>query len=130
MAHYSITRPVARKPHGCGSCGRTIQPGERYKRGAGMDGTAWTWKECGHCDVLLEFVLHVWWDDEEYPPDVIVEWDPDGLAELRLKVLFRKQWRRADGTLYPLPVIEYRRQYYTKERDMWADRPARIKAGE
>lgn len=102
MTHYDRKNPTARKPHNCGSCGRTIQPGEKYLRGVGLDGTAWTWKECGHCERLAEYVVALY-DLDEYGGDDLHEWDPDGLAELRVKVQFRKRWTRQDGTLYPLP---------------------------
>jgi len=103
MTHYERTNPKARKPHRCGSCLRTIQPGETYLRGVGMEGgSAWTWKECGHCERLSEFVVRLHGLDE-YGGEDLHDWDPDGLAELRVKVHFRKRWTRQDGTLFPLP---------------------------
>lgn len=102
MTHWTRTHPRAKKPHNCDSCWRTIRPGERYLRGVGLDGTAWTWKECGHCELLSEFVVSAY-GLEEYGGDDLHEWEPANVSELRVKVQFKKRWARTDGTLYPLP---------------------------
>lgn len=52
MTFYTDTHPRARTEHQCDDCHRTIRPGETYRRGVGMDGTAaWTWKECAQCEL-------------------------------------------------------------------------------
>lgn len=102
MTFYSDSWPTARKEHRCSDCRRTIHPGEKYRRGAGMDGEqAWTWKDCEHCYWLLQIIP---WDDE-YHPETFDEWEPDSVSELRLKALWLKKWTRADGSLYPVPTI-------------------------
>lgn len=99
--------PVARKTHTCDMCSRTIEPGETYRRARSVgDDGPYTFKECGHCRLLLslygdEFVWD-WW--EGYSPEDVIEWEPQTVATLRLKVQFRRRWRRRDGGLYPLPI--------------------------
>lgn len=103
----SRSQPVARKPHGCGWCGRTIQPGEKYDRASYIweDGQLYTWAGCLHC---LEFIRIIGWhvldpDAEGVSEDDLNEWEPASLFELRLKALWRKNWARRDGTLYAIP---------------------------
>lgn len=106
MTHWTHETRTARKKHRCEMCLRVIDPGELYRRSAGMDGsTAWTWKECLHCAQLIRYV--VWLEsEEEYGPDLFAEWEPETIEHLRLKVLAtRLRWRRTDGTLYPTPVV-------------------------
>jgi hypothetical protein len=108
--HFTDTHPRARKPHRCSLCWRWIRAGETYRRGAGMDGsTAWTWKECAHCEALIPLVtaeVNPW--GEEYDASVVSDWDPATVAHLRLKVLFLRQWTDRDGHLYPIPEHVYR----------------------
>ena len=69
MDHYTDSHPRARKLHICDTCGRTIQAREIYRRGAGMDGaTAWTWKECAHCELLIAWLGRINYLEEEYCP--------------------------------------------------------------
>ena len=111
MTHFSDSHPRARKPHRCTLCGRLIRPGETYRRGAGMDGsTAWTWKECAHCEAILPLIDTVWEcdEDEGYGRSNIEDWDPTTVPHLRLKVLYLRQWTDRDGALYPIPEQVYR----------------------
>ena len=102
MTHYAVTNPKARAPHRCDLCNRTIRPGETYLRGAGLDGScAWTWRECAHCDAIRDVTRVT--SDDEYDYNTIAEWEPRSLGQCRLKVLWRRQWQRADGSLYPVP---------------------------
>ena len=100
---FVITHRKARIEHRCSDCGRIIRPGETYRRGVGFDGTAWTWKDCQHCDfVLHEFDIS---DGGEYNADFFYEWahDPSGdIAEMRLQAGYRKKWKTAQGNLWPL----------------------------
>lgn len=98
---------LATTQHRCQLCGRTIGPGERYfvQTNKGDDGV-YAWKECEHCLSLLRETTALCDCDlygEGYGPDTVVDWEPVDLRELRLKALWRKQWRRKDGTLYPVP---------------------------
>jgi hypothetical protein len=43
------------------------------------------------------------WGDGGVSDEDILEWEPRDVEALRWKVLWRKKWRRADGTLYPVP---------------------------
>lgn len=105
MTHWISETRRARKPHRCHTCNRRIAPGEHYRHGAGMDGaTAWSWAECSHCRVLARFVVDLY-DLDEYDWTSIADWDPADLAELRVKAQWRRQWRRMDGDLYPVPVV-------------------------
>lgn len=105
MTHWISETRRARKAHRCDTCGRQITPGEHYRHGAGMDGsTAWSWAECAHCRVLAAFVMDLY-DLDEYDWTSVAEWDPADLGEFRVKAQWRRQWRRVDGGLYPVPVV-------------------------
>lgn len=105
MTFYSHAYPKANKEHRCADCGRTIRKGEIYRRGSGMDGTAWTWRECEHCTILATYLGYLY-DLEEYGAEDFFEWDPESVEQWRIKVQFRKKWTKTDGTLYPAPYIE------------------------
>lgn len=103
MTFFSHSWPTARKENRCDDCGRTIRPGEVYRRGFGADGIVWTWKECAHCSTLVHLIE---WDGSDgYGLDDFVEWEPGHVSHLRLKALWRKKWERRDGTLYPIPTL-------------------------
>ena len=105
----AVTR-TARKPHRCDECGRTIEPGEQYKIGAGIyDRSAWHAKQCRHCVAATTWLqaecggfLHnaVREDLEEHWSEVL----PRSLWLGRAIVGMRRRWRRRDGTL--LAVLE------------------------
>lgn len=103
----------ARKSHTCLLCGRTIGPGEIYRHQRNVDcGDIWTWRNCAHCDVLLDWLytttrLYDW--DEGATPDSIGEWEPETIAEARLKIYWRHQWRTRSGELRPVPVLSLAR---------------------
>jgi len=104
MTRFIVDVRVARKEHRCSDCGRTIRPGEQYRRGVGFDGTAWTWKDCRHCHAVLNEYDLPW--DGEYNADTFHEWAHDGardLREARAQAGYRNQWRTAQGNLWPLP---------------------------
>ena len=107
MTHWDVRHPKARKTHRCQMCHRQIKSGEVYKRGAGMGGgTAWTWRECAHCEALVRVAFRRWFDDE-YDAGMLDEFEPNDIAEARVRAQYRRSWRRLDGTLYPIPhVIE------------------------
>lgn len=97
--HFVHEWVTARKPHVCQLCRRAIRAGERYQRCAGMDGaTAWTWRECAHCDSIRNLAV-----DGDYDMDSVAEWQPSTVAQTRALVLWRRQWTRKDGSLYPVP---------------------------
>ncbi len=112
MTFYQHTNPRARKQHRCEMCGRTIQPGEVYRRGFGADGNAWTWKECAHCEQLVRVAFPRSWNDESYGDDLFNDFEPQSIAEARVRAQHRRRWQRLDGTLYPIPnVIESEDRY-------------------
>lgn len=98
-------RPIARKQHRCEMCSRTIEPGERYRRQRNTDcGDIWTWKNCAHCDVLLDILCHIGYDhDYGVTYEDVGEWEPETIAEARLKVYWLHRWRRRDGSLREIP---------------------------
>lgn len=102
---------TARKEHWCELCRRTIRPGEQYERQTNIyDGRLYDFKTCAHCRELIAHAPaslqeDIDWADEGYSQDTILEWEPRSVAELRLKVGWKRQWRHADGSLYALPVV-------------------------
>lgn len=106
VAEFVTSWPRARKEHKCSDCGRTIRPGETYRRGVGFDGTAWSWKECQHCEYALNRYDLAW--DGEYNADDFAEWASDGdcrdVQEARDMAGYRKRWTTAGGNLWPLPA--------------------------
>lgn len=103
----AVSHPKARKPHRCDVCFRTIGPGEKYDRRAGCwDGTFGVWKECPHCVALIQVYDIEGWDDYAPGNDDVSQWEPETIPGLRAMVHWRKRWRRADGTLYPIPAKE------------------------
>ena len=102
MTFWTHTRPTARVRHICEMCRRVIEPGEAYLRGVGLDGTAWTWKECAHCDALRD-VARAQTGDDEYDWQTIADWEPTSWQQMRVKVQWLRGWTRRDGRLYPVP---------------------------
>ena len=109
------SEPRARKTHLCESCGRTIRVGEHYSRVAGLDGTAWTYKECLHCKPLTEYVARSY-DLETYTGEDVANWEPESLEQLRIKAQWRRRWTRLDGTLFPRPSLVW---IYRHDDDPW-----------
>lgn len=99
----------ARKPHKCSLCLRTIDPGETYEYQRNIyDGHIYTWKECAHCDGMRR-IIHFdvdYWDPDGagVGPDDVGEYWPKSIAEARLIVGWRTEWRRKDGTLREVPT--------------------------
>jgi hypothetical protein len=97
--------PTARKPHRCGWCYGTIQPGEKYRRSTNIyDDHVYDWVSCAACDALCN-VVWLWCGrpDEGMDEDLFQEWaqdhrdDPEhGLAALAY--LMRR------GLLVPSPI--------------------------
>lgn len=117
---------VARKAHECGECHRQIERGERYRYWKLKDG--WSGKltderMCPHCWATIELGSAItgcpkffYWglvhdriaDDGGFVGDIIINHDlsvADRVRMLRRVVQFRRQWRRPNGELYPLPAI-------------------------
>ena len=105
MTTFVTTRPRARTDHVCSDCGRTISPGETYRRSVGFnDGTAWTWKDCAHCEAILSLYDLSW--DGEYNADHYHEWATDGhndWSEVRHAAGYLMCWRTRSGALLPIP---------------------------
>jgi len=106
MPSWMISHPVARKEHKCADCGRTIRPGETYRRGVGFEARELysQWKDCRHCEYVLDNYDVAW--DGEYNADTFYEWSGDGfqdLTEARLQAGYRHKWTTAQGNLWPLP---------------------------
>ena len=57
---WSEIRPVARKAHRCGCCGRTIHKGERYLRAGALHEGSWTtYRAHESCEAI---VMHIAFD--------------------------------------------------------------------
>jgi hypothetical protein len=100
---------VARVPHRCGECGRTISPGEQYKFATGLsDDSIWIAKVCQHCLVAAEwlnqncggYLYHAIHEDFREHAD-------GNLAMLRIVVGAGRRWRSfADpARLLPVPAL-------------------------
>lgn len=101
---FDVKHPTARKEHACQFCRRTIDRGERYLRGSGWeDGTAWSWKECAHCEAVRR--LYDITADGTYDEMMFDSWADEArdVAELRHAAGYRMQWRTRRGTLLPVP---------------------------
>ena len=116
MIRIADERRKARKPHRCSLCYRMIDPGETYSHGRFADaGDIWTFRQCAHCEAFLAIVRHAYnfdeyWEEGWSTDDVIAWGDelhgPKHLSAMRLYVMWRRDWRRHDGTLYPIPERE------------------------
>lgn len=93
----------ALKTHMCHECGRTIDAGETYWRGACLgEGAPSTWKRCAHCRALIREIDVTNWEGLIYPA---WPWttDPGNWTEARWLASCRKGWRTRDGRLLPIP---------------------------
>jgi hypothetical protein len=96
----------ARKEHTCSLCARTIDAGETYEYQRNIyDGHLYTWKECVHCDAMRQLIDFSYWCDLDsgVGPDDVGAFEPSTIAEARMIVGWRNQWRRKDGTLREVP---------------------------
>ena len=100
--------PVARVMHRCDLCQRLINPGERYNRQRviGDDGP-YVFKDCAHCEAAVKILNEVegdWYDSEfGYSAYDFAEFDPTTIQTARLRAMWKRQWRRRDHELYPVP---------------------------
>ena len=120
--HLSEGSPVARKPHRCDDCGRTIRPGERYhwSRWA-VEGSVVQETQCRHCRAAASWLTDRCggWLWPAVGEDLFEHWDAgcDDHELLRLIVGWRKDWTRRDGTLMPEPrTIPKPRRVYVDGR--------------
>ncbi len=104
MQMLRVSNPKARKAHKCMMCYRIIDIGEVYERqtNLGEDLNLYTWKNCQNCHVFYGLIEA--WDDYGVGNESVWEWEPGSMHELRIKALWRKKWRRKDGSLYPVPT--------------------------
>lgn len=88
-------RPKARIAHRCDDCGRTIEPGEIYRRwrGVGDDGPT-TWKSCAHCGLVADWIWRTDADSIYYQDDGLdlSEYLHDGQID-PLRSMFAVRWR-------------------------------------
>jgi hypothetical protein len=101
------TEPVARQHHECTSCGRTINPGEKYLRVRIVsEDHPFTCKECAHCRAFVGLYLHDFCPDtyEGWHPEDVEQWEPetDEAKEHRRRFLIGWQHGR---DLYPVPTL-------------------------
>lgn len=106
---------VARKPHRCFECDRTIRPGERYHREAGVwEGSFWHQRACVHCAALRTLVVEVDPDYYENYYGGLSSWVGELADEfatgsrwpalLRAVVNYRRNWTHRDGSPVEVPV--------------------------
>lgn len=97
---YVDSHPTARKRHRCTLCDRTIRPGEAYWRQVIFNGSAATFKTCGHCERAVVAYGRSAGEDEWIEEDVM-EWLRGDHPALYAATL--AGWRFPDGELMPLP---------------------------
>lgn len=99
----------ARTDHLCDMCGRTINPGETYRRQRNIweDGP-YTWKECEHCEALLRAYPEIIGDYYDYDEGigswVLEEWKPSTAEGVEHRRQWLARWRD-DGELLPVPGV-------------------------
>lgn len=96
----------ARIQHSCRMCMRTIDPGEIYRHVSYVyDGRITMWKECAHCTSAVRS-LDLWAmadGDEGIGPSDFEAFEPETIAQARVLIGWRGQWRRKDGSLREVP---------------------------
>jgi predicted RNA-binding Zn-ribbon protein involved in translation (DUF1610 family) len=107
------SEPVARVHHICTSCGRTINPGEKYRRVRviGDDtGDPFTHKGCEHCRAFVDLYIDEFSPDphEGWTDDDVHEWEPDTPEAAEHKRRWSIGWRHGRD-LYPVPGTEDQR---------------------
>jgi hypothetical protein len=107
-----VTRK-ARKSHRCTTCYRRIEVGESYQYATGKFDDRWhEFRMCVHCEAIWHFYRPEDMDGL-ISEDGYDSWAQNGCSDkkpafsqttqLRHRVQFRNHWRRADGSLYPVP---------------------------
>lgn len=100
---------TARAAHECDPCQRTIDPGEKYRSQFGVyDGSGYRFKQCAHCEKVWSI-----WEPQDMDAQISQggydDWQVNAygtsVSELRAIICFRRQCRRKDGSLYPLPTL-------------------------
>jgi hypothetical protein len=122
------TYQKARKRRLCDLCGRWIDLGEEYHYGFYVDyGDHYGFSTCAHCDQYMSpiFQSDQWDSDTGVGPDCAEDFDPRTWAEMRLKVWYRRRWRRRDGTLIPVPRLVWARVFYPR-RSPWQSGSERV----
>lgn len=101
----------ARKPHQCQECGRTIAPGETYRREEGLfEGSWFSQATCMHCMVAVRWLNrncggHVWQQVAEEIEEHAAEYPAIGAALRWTAALMRRGWAALDGAgLFPIPA--------------------------
>lgn len=99
--------PVARRHHECSVCGRTINPGEQYRRSRCIHpdvDAPYTFKECPHCQTFLTLYLPEFEPDHDwgYTAEDIEEWEPSTPEATEHKRRWSIGWRHGRD-LYPIP---------------------------
>lgn len=105
MADFFVwTQPVARVAHRCSVCSRTISKGETYAHCKGfIDGRFHVWRECAHCNAMIESYGIDDLDGNRPGPDSVEDFEFTTITGLRHRAQFKKRWQRADGTLLDVP---------------------------
>lgn len=75
MLEFSTSKqPIAKKPHICDLCLRTIQRGEKYERFSGLyNGDFFDQKLHLDCERLIDRYCRAM-DDNEYTEDAVLDW--------------------------------------------------------
>lgn len=99
----------ARKECKCRECGRVIRVGERYHYEFYIfDGARSSHRTCAHCDVVREWLLRECggFIYEAVEEDIREHAESHrDFALYRFVAGIRREWTRADGRLYALPIL-------------------------
>lgn len=84
------TKPVARTAHCCNVCHRRINPRETYVHCKGLiDGTFAVWRECRHCNSMIELYRIADLDGNRPGYDTVEDFEFTSITGLRHLAQFK-----------------------------------------
>lgn len=109
---YEEKQVTARKPHACGECQRTIEPGERYEQTSALGDGSWQrYRTCRHCLAARAWLSAVCngWIFGFVLEELEEHWDEDllyrGFWLGRAILGMRRKWRGLEPLPDPCPGL-------------------------